>query len=191
LPGAGEVIGMQRYLLVLDTGLPVTRKELDRGPVSLLAARQEQEPGEVVVSLAATGQAKSSLDLLLGTALTLHMPVPAKYPLAARPGHGVNVAAERRMNLAVQGVCGVLGSNSLWRTIRTPDSRQSERLPVMPASEGVDRDAGRNPTDHCSPHAETVTNQLNRDGTRTVRWIASQPVRSSKWPSARQSCPVS
>ena len=74
---------MHRYLLVvLDTDLPVTPEELDRGPISFLAARHEQEPGEVVVlSLAATGQAKSSLDLLLGTALTLHMPVPAKYPL--------------------------------------------------------------------------------------------------------------
>lgn len=76
-------MGMQRYLLVLDTDLPVTREELDRGPIGLLAARHEQDPSEVaVVSL--TGQAKSSLDLLLGTALTMHMPVPAKYPW--RPG---------------------------------------------------------------------------------------------------------
>jgi hypothetical protein len=100
---AEEVMGMQRYLLVLDTDLPVTRKELDQGPISLLAARHAQEPSEVVVlSLAATGPARSSLDLLLGTAITLHMPVPAKYPIASRPDRDVNAAAERRMILVVQ-----------------------------------------------------------------------------------------
>src|SRR5262245_62831596 len=43
------------------------------------------------------------------------------------------------------GVCGVFGSNSPCRTIRTPDSRHSEGVPVMPASEGS-TDAARNPT---------------------------------------------
>lgn len=40
---------MQRYLLVLDIELPVMDEELDRGLVSYLAARQDQEPIEVVV----------------------------------------------------------------------------------------------------------------------------------------------
>jgi hypothetical protein len=124
LLGAEEVMGMQRYLLVLDTDLPVTREELDRGPIGFLAAQHEQDPSEVaVVSL--TGQAKSSLDLLLGTALTVHMPVPAKYPLASRPDRDVTAAAERRMNLAVQRLnaigcraSGIISDNDVLAAVR-------------------------------------------------------------------------
>jgi hypothetical protein len=42
-------MGMRRYLLVLDTDLPIGDEELHLGPVRYLAARHEQEPAEVVV----------------------------------------------------------------------------------------------------------------------------------------------
>ena len=103
--------------------MPITREELEQGPVSFLAARHE--PSEVVVALAATGQAKSSLDLLLATALTLHMPVPAKYPLAVRPDRDVNAAAQRWMDLAVQRLnaigcraSGIIGDDDVLEAVR-------------------------------------------------------------------------
>ena len=50
---------MRRYLLVLDMDLLAMDEEHDLEPVSYLAARQEQEPCEVVVlSLVDTSQTK-------------------------------------------------------------------------------------------------------------------------------------
>jgi len=52
---------MRRYLLVLDMDLLALDEELDLQPINYLVGRQEQEQGEVVVlSLAATRQAKLS-----------------------------------------------------------------------------------------------------------------------------------
>jgi hypothetical protein len=84
-------------LLALD-------EELDLQPINHLVARQEQERGEVVVlSLAATRQAKlSRLELALGAAISLNIATPVKYPVAPRPGHDINAAAEHRMNRAVR-----------------------------------------------------------------------------------------
>jgi hypothetical protein len=57
----------------------------------------------VVLSLAATRQAKlSPLELALGAAISLNIATPMKYPVAPRPGHDINAAAEHRMNLAVR-----------------------------------------------------------------------------------------
>jgi hypothetical protein len=48
---------MQRYLLVLDKDLLTVAEELGLEPINYLVARQEQQPGEIVVlSLAGTGQ---------------------------------------------------------------------------------------------------------------------------------------
>jgi len=95
---------MRRYLLVLDMDLLALDEELDLQPINHLVARQEQERAEVVVlSLAATRQAKlSPLELALGAAISLNIPTPVKYPVAPRPGHDINAAAEHRMNLAVR-----------------------------------------------------------------------------------------
>jgi hypothetical protein len=90
---------------VLDLDLLALDDELDLQPINHLLARQEpeQERAEVVVlSLAGSGQAKPSWELMLGAAITLHMPVPAKFPEAPRPDRDVNVVAERRMNRAVR-----------------------------------------------------------------------------------------
>ena len=94
---------MRRYLLVLDTDLLALNKELDPEPVGYLAARHEQEPGEVVVlSVVANRQVKlSPLELLLGAATSHGQSVPAKYPTAPQPGHHVSAAAEHRTKLAV------------------------------------------------------------------------------------------
>jgi hypothetical protein len=97
-------MAMRRYLLVLDMDLLALDEELDLQPINYLVGRQEQEQGEVVVlSLAATRQAKlSPLELALGAAISLNVPTLVKYPVAPRPGHDINAAAEHRMNLAVR-----------------------------------------------------------------------------------------
>jgi hypothetical protein len=97
-------MAMRRYLLVLDVDLLAFDEELGHQPISYLLARQEQdqEPAEVVVlSLPAIGKV-SSLELLLGAAATVHMPVSAKLPIAPRPDHDVGAAAEHRMHRAVR-----------------------------------------------------------------------------------------
>jgi hypothetical protein len=80
----------------------------------------------VVLSLVATGQAKlSPLELALGAAISLNMPVPAKYPVAPRPDHDVNAAAEHRMNLAVRHLktigyqaSGLISDEELVKAVR-------------------------------------------------------------------------
>jgi len=105
LPSAlDEVKAMRRYLLVLDMDLLAQNEELDLEPINYLAARPEQERGEVVVlSVMASRQVKlSPLELLLGAATAHGQSAPAKYPTGPQPGHGVNADAEHRMNLAVR-----------------------------------------------------------------------------------------
>jgi hypothetical protein len=92
---------MQRYLLVLDTDLPVTEEELRRWPVSHLAARHEQEPNEVVVLSLAGSPRGSGMEILLGAGVSIATVVPV-VGRAPRPGHDVSAAAEHRMNRAVQ-----------------------------------------------------------------------------------------
>lgn len=91
---------MQRYLLVLDIGLPVMDEELDRGPISYLAARQVQEPIEVVVMALGSSPRLPAMDLLLGGAVSIIG--LTKFPFAPPPDQEVNAAAEHRMNLAVR-----------------------------------------------------------------------------------------
>ena len=92
-----EVMGVRRYLLVLDMDLLAVDSELDLEPINHLVARQEQEPCEVVVmSLVRSRQARlPALELLLGAQV-------GKFPVAPRPDHDISAAAEHRMNLAVQ-----------------------------------------------------------------------------------------
>jgi hypothetical protein len=91
------VIGVRRYLLVLDMDLLALDEEHDLEPINYLVTRQEQEPCEVVVlSLANTAQAKlPAMELLLGAQV-------GKFPVAPPPDHDVSAAAEHRMNLAVR-----------------------------------------------------------------------------------------
>jgi hypothetical protein len=100
---------MQRYLLVLDMDLPGLSEELDLEPINYLAARHEQDRGEVVVlSVVANRQVKlSPLELLLGAATAHGQSAPAKYPTAPQPGHDVHAGAEHRMNLAVRHLKGI------------------------------------------------------------------------------------
>jgi hypothetical protein len=92
---------MGRYLLVLDTDLLALDEKLNLEPINYLVERQEQDQSEVVV-LSLVSQTKlSSLELVLGGASS-GMFAPAKYPVASRPDHDVNAAAEHRMKLTVR-----------------------------------------------------------------------------------------
>src|SRR5262245_44153690 len=120
-------MAMRRYLLVLDMDLLALDKELDLQPINYLVGRREQEPGEVVVlSLVATRQAKlSPLELALGAAISLNIATPVKYPVAPRPGHDINAAAEHRMNLAIRHLraigyqaSGLISDEELVKAVR-------------------------------------------------------------------------
>ena len=123
---------MRRYLLVLDMDLLALDEERDLEPINYLVARQEQEPSEVVVlSLAATRQAQlSSLELLLGAATGRGAHVPAKFPVAPRPGHDISAAAEHRMNRAVRHLrtigyqaSGFISDEELVKAVRAETRR--------------------------------------------------------------------
>jgi hypothetical protein len=125
-------MAMRRYLLVLDMDLLARGEELDPEPVNYLAARPEQEQGEVVVlSVAASRQVKlSPLELLLGAATAHGQSAPTKYPTAPQPGHGVNAAAEHRMNLAVRKLkaigyqaSGLISDQELVKAVRAETRR--------------------------------------------------------------------
>jgi hypothetical protein len=120
-------MAMRRCLLVLDTELPGPGEERDLEPINYLAARHEQERGEIVVlSLAANRQVKlSPLELLLGAATAHGQAAPAKYPTAPQSGHNVNAAAEQRMNRAVRHLktigykaSGLISDQELVKAVR-------------------------------------------------------------------------
>src|ERR1700734_1146321 len=92
-----EVMGMRRYLLVLDMDLLAMDEEHDLEPINYLVAKQEQESFEVIVlALVDTAGTKlPAIELLLGARV-------GKFPVAPRPDHDLNAAAEHRMNLAVR-----------------------------------------------------------------------------------------
>ena len=97
---------MQRYLLVLDADLPIGDEEIDGGPVSYLAARPDQEPGEVVVLSLASSPRGSTMELLLGAGISIGTVVPV-LARAPRPDHDAGAAAEHRMRRAVQRLRGI------------------------------------------------------------------------------------
>ena len=118
---------MRRSLLVLDMDLLALDEELDLEPVNYLVAQQERQPSEVVVlSLVAIRQAKlSPLELVLGAATGHAQQAPAKYPVAAQPGHDLSAAAEHRMNLAVRHLktigcqaSGIISDQDLVKAVR-------------------------------------------------------------------------
>jgi hypothetical protein len=117
-------MGMQRYLLVLDTGLPVGDEELDRGLAGYLAARQGQEPGEVVVLSLASSPRGSTMELLLGAGISIGTVVPV-LARAPPPDHGAGAAAEHRMHRAVQQLTrigwqasGIISDSDLLEAVR-------------------------------------------------------------------------
>ena len=81
---------MRRYLLVLDRDL-ATADEPKPGPVSYLAARQEEEPCEVVVlGLVRSRQAQLPAFMRLRLSASI-----GRYGRATLPGHDVRAAAHR------------------------------------------------------------------------------------------------
>jgi hypothetical protein len=99
-------MGMPRYLLVLDTGLPIRDEELYLGPISHLAAWHGKEPTEVVVLSLASSPRGSTMELLLGAGISIATVVPV-LSRAPRPDHDVSAAAEHRMHRAVQHLRGI------------------------------------------------------------------------------------
>jgi hypothetical protein len=114
-----EVMGMRRYLLVLDMDLLTMDEEHELEPINYLVARQEQEPCEVVVLSLVTDQPKlAALELLLGAQA-------GKFPVAPRPDHDIGAAAEHRMNLAVRQLkmigcqaSGIISDEDLVKAVR-------------------------------------------------------------------------
>src|ERR1700735_2113360 len=92
-----EVMGIRRYLLVLDMDLLAMDEEHDLEPINYLVAKKEQEPCQVMVlSLVDTSQTKlPAAELLLGAQV-------GKFPVAPKADHDISAAAEHRMNLAVR-----------------------------------------------------------------------------------------
>ena len=94
-------MGMQRYLLVLDTDLPVTDEGPIRGAVAHLTAGHAQEPPEVVVLSMVSAPRGSTMELLLGAGISIGTVVPV-LSRAPRPDQHVSAGAEHRMHQAVQ-----------------------------------------------------------------------------------------
>jgi hypothetical protein len=114
------VIGVQRYLLVLDMDLLALDEELDLEPINYLVGKQEQEPCEVtVLSLAGQAQTKlPAMEMLLGARV-------GKMPRGPRPDHDIIVEAEHRMNLAVRHLAtigckasGIISDEDLGAAVR-------------------------------------------------------------------------
>ncbi len=99
---------MRRYLLVLDRDLVTADEQSAPEPIHYLAARQEQEPCEVVVlTLVSTRQAQ------VPPFAALYMAdKTGRYPAKSLAGHDV-AATEHRMNSAVlqleQAGCHAVG----------------------------------------------------------------------------------
>jgi hypothetical protein len=155
-----DVVDMQRYLLVLDTGLRARDEELAQEPASYLAAQQHQQgPCEVVVlSVADTSQTKlSSLELLLGAATAQGQYAPAKYPTAPQPGHDVNAAAEHRMTVTV-------------RHLRSVGCQASGLISDEDMVTAVDAETRRNNYD------EVLLVTSGQDGSRLTRTLHLDPI---------------
>jgi hypothetical protein len=91
-----EVMGMRRYLLVLDMDLLAMDAEHDLEPINYLVAKQEQEPCEVVVLSLVTNQPKTHVEFLAAVGVLEHP------DLAHQPDDDISVHAEHRMERAVQ-----------------------------------------------------------------------------------------
>jgi hypothetical protein len=137
--GLKEVVGMPRYLLVLDMDLLAQDEQLDLEPINYLVARQQLEPCEVVVlSLANTSQVHlPAMELLLGARA-------GKFPVAPRAEHSIGAAAGHRMNLAVQHLTnigcqasGIISDEDLLKAV-TAETRANEYDEVILATSPQD-----------------------------------------------------
>ena len=134
---------MQRYLFVLDVDLPVMDEELERGPISYLGARQEQEPIEVAVLALGSSPRLPAMDLLLGGAVSATS--LTKFPFAPPPDQEVSAAAEHRMNLAVQhlqATCcrasGIISDEDLMDAVRAETRSHSYDAMILATSRQPD-----------------------------------------------------
>jgi chemotaxis response regulator CheB len=142
---------MRRYLLVLDMDLLAMDQEHNLEPINYLAAKQEQEPCEVVVlSLVDTSQTKlPAMELTLGA-------VAGKFPVAPKPDHDISAAAENRMDRAVRHLktigcqaSGVISDQDLVKAVRSETASHDYDEVVLATGRqegsGLARIVGRDP----------------------------------------------
>lgn len=139
---------MRRYLLVLDMDLLAMDEEHNLEPIDYLVAKQEQEPGEVVVLSLVTNQPKIHIERLAGAGIPKH---PSLVP---SPDHGAD--AEHRMSRAVQHLkmigyqaSGIISYDDLVTAVRL-ETRSHDYNEVILATgrhegSGVARILGRDP----------------------------------------------
>lgn len=115
---------MQRYLLVLDTDLPVTDEEPIRRAVAQVAVGHAQESAEVVVLSLVSCPRGSTMELLLGAGVSIGTVVPV-LSRAPRPDQRVSAAAEQRMHQAVQHLkavgcqaSGIISDRNMLEAVR-------------------------------------------------------------------------
>jgi hypothetical protein len=128
----GEVMGMHRYLLVLEEDLLTVDEELGLEPINYLVARQEQEPCEVVVlSLVDTGQ--PAVD-----------PSPYGNFLGAVPPNKDERVAEHRKDRAVRYLrtigckaSGFISGENLVRAVRSETGGRNYDQVILPTGRQV------------------------------------------------------
>ena len=159
---------MQRYLLVLDTDLPIADEELRGGPIGLPAGGRGQEPAEVVVLALTHLPRGSTMELLLGAGVSIGtvVPVLARPP---RPDHDVGAAAEHRMHRAVQQLkrigcpaSGIISDSDMLEAVRA-ETRAHDYDEVILAT-------GRQDTSRLarSLHLDPISQLRRRYGQRLV-----------------------
>ena len=160
-------MGMQRYLLVLDTDLPVTDEEPIRGAVTHLAAGHAQEPPEVVVLSLVSGPRGSTMELLLGAGISIGtvVPVLARAPQA---DHDVSAAAEHRMHRAVQHLkavgcqaSGIISDHDMLEAVRAETRAHDYDQVILATSR---------------PGGPGLARLLRRDPVHRLRRRCKQPV---------------
>jgi hypothetical protein len=134
-------MGMQRYLLVLDTDLSIADEELHSGPFGVPAAGHGQEPAEVVVLSLTHVPRGSTMELLLGAGISIGTVVPV-LARAPRPDHDVGAAAEHRMHRAVQQLnrigcqaSGIVSDSDMLEAVRA-ETRAHDYDQVILATSG-------------------------------------------------------
>ena len=156
---------MRRYLLVLDKDLITADDQSSPEPIRYLAARQEEEPCEVVVlSLVRISQPRLPLVTRSGPKSTSIDPLTR-----ANLGKHDASAAKDRMNSAVhlleQVGCHAMGVVSRQQQVPPARRRRRKQPPVPPPSAGLSGSAAHAPPRSASGIRAPVRCATTRSGT--------------------------
>ena len=160
-------MGMQRYLLVLDTDLPVTDEVPIRGAVAPLAAGDAQERPDVVVLSLVSGPRGSTMELLLGGATSIGTAAPV-LTRAPQADHDVGAAAEHRLHRAVQQLTaagcqasGIVSDHDMLEAVRAETRAHDYDQVILATSR---------------PGGPWLARLLRRDPVHRLRRRCKQPV---------------